>query len=1078
MTVPASIDSPRALADYLEAYESTFRRQGGAQISDHLPAPDDPLYLPVLVELVRIELELGWEQGRPTSLLEYQRRFPQLVSDSAALQAVALEELRQRLMHGEKPSAEEYQRLYGVHIPDLTVDRTCNVQATASLTSTEGLLARAYQRFRELGASASAAAGSILSEGRPPAGEVSGLSLAPLAGLPSGRQPTEWQPFPEAGQEFMGFRLLQELGRGAFARVFLARQGNLANRLVALKIAPRLFDESQTLAQLQHTNIVPIYSFHQAGTLQGVCMPFFGPTTLGDLLRSVAKQPSVPKSGKALVGTIRQRCASTHTGKDSRPRDSANPRPLEPLPSPSPKTELLLEHLDGLSYVEAVLWIGARLAEGLAHAHQCGVVHRDLKPANVLMADDGRPMLLDFNLSQDAYLRDQESRVGGTLPYMAPEHLRAFAGKGGTIDGRSDLYSLGVILYEMLAGRHPFPATQHSGSLETVVLALCAERSRLPANLRQLNPAVSPAAAAIVQRCLEPDPNRRYQSARQLLEDLERQLAHQPLRHTREPSVRERAAKWVRRHPRLATSGLVAVVLIALGLPGAAWAVAREQRLTQQAFLGRRQFQEDLLRVRYLVNNQPTNHADLQQALQRGQTALQRYGVLDDLSWKSKPAFGYLSKAEQQKLGDEIAELLLLLAAGREMVATEADGSEPLREALQWNHLAEQAMETGFWQSGWHQRARLAQRLQRPEEAREAQQRASEARPRTAQDYFLLGSQQLEQKRFKAALPPFQEATRIDPKHFGAWLNLGICLSELADHQRAADCLSTALSLEPDNAEVYFQRGETYEKIRFQEKALDDLEQAVRLRPEEMKYRIARARVKGSLKRHKEAIAELSALLETEGAPTRLYFFRAAERQRAGDLRGAAEDRKEGLSRVPTDEFSWTARGYARLGKDNEGALADFEEALKINPRFLPALENKAHVLMERLNRPEDALAVLNREIELYPEFVVARQGRGVQLARLGRREEALKDADYCLQHSRAALTYYQCANIFALTSRQKPEDAARAYPLLLAALAYGFNDADPETDTDFDPIRHQPQFKTTVQTARSLRTAIAPPRR
>src|SRR5207245_2597093 len=106
----------------------------------------------------------------------------------------------------------------------------------------------------------------------------------------------------------------------------------------------------------------------------------------------------------------------------------------------------LLSKLEGLSYVEAVLWVGARLADGLAHAHERGILHRDLKPANVLITDDGQPMLLDFNLAADVKHRASAAAasVGGTLPYMAPEHLEAFRGRQQSVDVRSDLYSLGV----------------------------------------------------------------------------------------------------------------------------------------------------------------------------------------------------------------------------------------------------------------------------------------------------------------------------------------------------------------------------------------------------------------------------------------------------------------------------------------------------------------------------------------------------------------------------------------------------------------------------------------------------------
>src|SRR5262249_32199982 len=93
--------------------------------------------------------------------------------------------------------------------------------------------------------------------------------------------------FPEVGRDFLGFRLIQQLARGAFARVYLARQGELADRYVALKVSPDVRGESRTLAQLQHTNIVPIYSIHRAKPFQVVCMPFYGATTLADVLKAL-----------------------------------------------------------------------------------------------------------------------------------------------------------------------------------------------------------------------------------------------------------------------------------------------------------------------------------------------------------------------------------------------------------------------------------------------------------------------------------------------------------------------------------------------------------------------------------------------------------------------------------------------------------------------------------------------------------------------------------------------------------------------------------------------------------------------
>ena len=124
--------------------------------------------------------------------------------------------------------------------------------------------------------------------------------------------------FPEPGQEFLGFRLLKELGQGAFGRVYLAEQASLAGRRVVVKIATDIFGESQTLARLQHTNIVPIYSLHRAEDFQAVCMPYYGSTTLADVLGTIRSGATPPASGKVLISTLNNRKASTRGPGPSR----------------------------------------------------------------------------------------------------------------------------------------------------------------------------------------------------------------------------------------------------------------------------------------------------------------------------------------------------------------------------------------------------------------------------------------------------------------------------------------------------------------------------------------------------------------------------------------------------------------------------------------------------------------------------------------------------------------------------------------------------------------------------------------
>src|SRR5262249_10570971 len=194
------------------------------------------------------------------------------------------------------------------------------------------------------------------------------------------------------------FQLLEELGRGTFGRVYLARQRDLAHRFVALKITTDTVGEPQTLAQLQHTNVVPIYSVHRAGSFQAVCMPYFGATTLADLLKQWRIREALPISGRELVNTLCHRRSATRLEESAHPdvRSGANgrtprasapgsPAGADPEPPPSPargagegilQSTAILDMLQELNYVQAVLWIAARLAEGLAHAHERGILHR------------------------------------------------------------------------------------------------------------------------------------------------------------------------------------------------------------------------------------------------------------------------------------------------------------------------------------------------------------------------------------------------------------------------------------------------------------------------------------------------------------------------------------------------------------------------------------------------------------------------------------------------------------------------------------------------------------------------------
>ncbi len=1063
MDTPAPPARAAELAHFVDAFEEALARDPGADPAGFLPGPDHPLHLAVLAELIRVDLDHTWAGRRPRRLAEYRDRFPALFASDELLREVAFEEYRQRRLHGDAAEPEEYRAAYGIDTsnwPTLRVEL-----AAAALTSeTPPPLSQTPPPDTERLAA------------RPPSDPE--LSTDP-AGPPDPSDPESvyhWlramNALPGPGAAFLGFRLEEELGRGAFGRVYLARQGDLGGRPVALKVACDIFGESRTLAQLQHTNIVPIYSFHRAGPFQAVCMPFFGRTTLAQVVQQLSHRPSLPHSGRELRSTVNLGKASTVPAHESGP-PAAEPPPATEPPAPAPGSPDGWTQLDGLSYVEAVLWLGAQLADGLAHAHQRGIVHRDLKPANVLLTDDGRPMLLDFNLAEDTKLRQsaEGARMGGTLPYMAPEQIAAYRRRAGTVDGRCDLFALGVILFELLTGRHPYPV--RPGSARAVVDAMLADRRQPPPGLRRWNPAVPPAAEAIVRKCLAPDPADRYQRAEHLREDLQRQLDHRPLKHAPDRSVAERMRKWARRHPRLTSSGTVAFVAAALLLGVGAAAVAARERAgalsARAAFADHRAAFRD---AQVFLDDRHQSLPRLDEGLARLRGVLARYGVPDDPTgpdpWASPDAVRHLSDRERRQLREDVAEAFYRMAQVAALRAEFACGAERARQlelAERWNAAAERYGGDRLPRAVREQRAELAALAG---DAAAARAEADRTPAESARDHYLLGVLLARKGRHRDALPHLRAATQLDPENFSAWFVRGTTHLALEQNELAALCFGSCTALRKEFAPAWLNRGLAYARLRFFDQACDDYDRAIKLDPALTEAYVLRAGARFALRDLKGAVEDYTHALDTGSAPVRVYFLRADVRRKLGDKQGAEADRAEGLRREPSDELSWVARAENRLD-DPTAALADVEEALKLNPVSVHGLQLKAHILAERLGRPEEAVRALDRAVEYHPDHAAVRAGRGVLLARAGKRDEALRDAKDALLRDTKAPNLYQVGCIYALTSKGHPEDQREAFRLLWAALKTGFGLDLVDTDPDLDPVRPQPEFQRLVRSARAL---------
>jgi serine/threonine protein kinase/tetratricopeptide (TPR) repeat protein len=362
------------------------------------------------------------------------------------------------------------------------------------------------------------------------------------------------------GSRLDDFEVLDELGRGGMGVVYRARQTSL-DRDVALKVLPatagrgpsavhRFRTEAQAVARLNHPNVVPIYAQGEHDGHLYYAMELIDGTSLDVVIRS---RPELLTSSfwRSLAG----KSAVVKPGELMQPagycpeaRGSGNQQ--SDGPAATART------LEDFRRVSALV---AGVADGLAHAYTNGVIHRDIKPHNLLLGSDGRLHITDFGL---AHLIDEPhltmtGEVMGTAAYLSPEQVR---GDIGRIDFRTDIYSLGATLYELLTRHRPFEGETR----DQILTGFCTSEPRRP---RHWDKRIPRDLETICLRAMDKDPARRYPTAAAMAEDLCRFAEGRPILSRRVGPV-ETGVKWVRRHRAvtLAAMATTAALAFAAGL--------------------------------------------------------------------------------------------------------------------------------------------------------------------------------------------------------------------------------------------------------------------------------------------------------------------------------------------------------------------------------------------------------------------------------------------------------------------------------------------------------------------------------
>ncbi|SNS71175.1 serine/threonine-protein kinase [Rhodococcoides kyotonense] len=340
--------------------------------------------------------------------------------------------------------------------------------------------------------------------------DATGTSTADLSWTQPGKR-DELEDL-DVGDRLDDFDLLMGLGRGAFARVFLSRQRSM-QRIVAVKISEDRGSEPQTLAQLDHDYIVRVFDQRVLPDkqLRLLYMQYLPGGTLLDVLVRTRGIPASERSGQTLLDAV----------------DTA----IELKGGLTPTDSTVRQHLSTLSWPETVAWLGRRLAEALNYAGERGVLHRDIKPANVLLTAEGVPKLADFNISFSESVKGDSpvAYFGGSLSYMSPEQLEAcHPGKPGAaedLDTRSDLYSLGVVLWELLTGDKPFDEADvgpTAGDRTTIDGLLTMRLAGVEDTALTSLPADCPTTLRrVLLKCLAPNPDDRWPTGRELAQQFD-----------------------------------------------------------------------------------------------------------------------------------------------------------------------------------------------------------------------------------------------------------------------------------------------------------------------------------------------------------------------------------------------------------------------------------------------------------------------------------------------------------------------------------------------------------------------------
>jgi serine/threonine protein kinase/tetratricopeptide (TPR) repeat protein len=488
------------------------------------------------------------------------------------------------------------------------------------------------------------------------------------------------------------YRILREIGRGGMGVVYEAEQISLGRR-VALKVLPfaamldrqqlnRFKNEARAAATLDHPNIVAVHSIGCERGVHYYAMQLIEGQSLAEAIDELRiADCRLRIEARPAESAIRNPKSEINRTPGRPPSDSAAvpPAARQAQPPAGDTARAALSTLrisDSAAFFRAIAQLGIQAAEALDHAHASGILHRDIKPANLLVDDTGKLWITDFGVArmeQDAGMT-MTGDVLGTLRYMSPEQALA---KRGIVDHRSDIYSLGITLYELLTLEPAFTGDDR----QELLRKLAFDEPRPP---RQINPRAPQDLETIVLKAIEKEPADRYTTAQDFADDMRRFLTHEPIR-ARPASPLRRLTKWCRRHAAI-VAAVLTTLFLALAVTAFVVALAnrseREQRKLAQA--AQQRAETNLALAREAVDEMLTKVASTWVADSMATSVVQRQFLQRALAiyqqLATSPTDGDIRGADVATAHERIAEIHHHLGSSDQAIASLQTAVEMLEE--------------------------------------------------------------------------------------------------------------------------------------------------------------------------------------------------------------------------------------------------------------------------------------------------------------------------------------------------------------------------------------------------------------